>query len=443
MAPWNETRQPKTFILFLDTGDICRCPMAKGLMAKLMAEKGITHIEIMTAGVMTTPSILPTAETRLLLKEANIDIGRYRSSQYSEALIRKADLVLGMSPFHVQKAKRLTTDARDKTFLLKEYSRSDPKNVQIPDPMGATLEVYRRVFREIRESCERLIEMDVVRVPKPIERDDVPTQRTKPTRALRSVSARKLGPSEATNALLGVMAAERRAKLAAESVGYPGSESEIETVVNPDGPPVRARRFVFDLDGGAEPRYVSTDSSSSTSAPSEKPAKRGVSRTAEISAAASEELDRAETQREIEREAAKAAAAAKKAEPKKADAKKGADSKKEAPTAKSKSAPEPKAKGKPAAEAKEKRADKPAKGAKSDKKAKPAAKKADEKKAKPAAKKPVAKAVAKPKAADKAKPKAKPAAKAAAKPKAKPAEKPKAKAKPAPKAKAKPAKKKK
>src|SRR5690606_24228359 len=80
-------------------------------------------------------------------------------------MLRKADLVLGMTPFHVQFALRMSDDARGKTFLLKEYTKSDLKNYQITDPMGATLEVYKRVFREIKLAIDKLVEMDAIHSP--------------------------------------------------------------------------------------------------------------------------------------------------------------------------------------------------------------------------------------------------------------------------------------
>jgi protein-tyrosine-phosphatase len=236
MAPWTLLRQPKTFILFLDTGDICRCPMAKGVFAHILAEAGITHVEILTAGVMTTASILPTQETRLLLTEAGIDIGGYRSTQYTEQMIRKADLVLGMSPFHVQKAKRLIPEARDKTHLLKEFTGVDRKNVQIPDPMGATLEVYRKVFRDIQESCKKLVEMEIVRKLKPTEGEDFVSSRTTPGRSLTTAGQRKVAAPPATRALMSVLAQEDRQRKAAESIGFPVAETDVEVTMRDEVP---------------------------------------------------------------------------------------------------------------------------------------------------------------------------------------------------------------
>jgi protein-tyrosine-phosphatase len=153
----------KKMILFIDTGDNCRGPMAHGYLLKLLEQRGIKHIEIKTAGVMTPTGLLPTPEAVQLLQEEGVDIRRHRSRPLAADMIAKADLVLGMTPFHVQTAFRMTEEARGKTYLLKEYVGREGRNTQIADPMGGTLEIFKKCFAEIRASLQRLVEMEIVK----------------------------------------------------------------------------------------------------------------------------------------------------------------------------------------------------------------------------------------------------------------------------------------
>jgi protein-tyrosine-phosphatase len=139
--------------------------MAQGVLQHLLDEAGVTALEVRTAGVMTIPGLMPTQECRQLLLKDNIDISGHRSHQLTIEMIKQAKLVLGMTSFHVQMALRMTECARGKTFLLKEYTGSDPKNGQIQDPMGCTLEVYKKVYREIKAGCKRLVKMDLLGAP--------------------------------------------------------------------------------------------------------------------------------------------------------------------------------------------------------------------------------------------------------------------------------------
>ena len=157
----------KKTVVFLCTGDTCRGPMAKGYLQSKLAEAGIAYIEVKSAGVMTVPGLVPTPEARQVLEKEGVDITRHRSSPLTPELVRRADLILGMTPFHVQQAVRVSEEARDKTHLLKEFTKSDMKNYQVTDPLGMTLEVYKRVYREVRLSIDNLLKMDFVAVPPP------------------------------------------------------------------------------------------------------------------------------------------------------------------------------------------------------------------------------------------------------------------------------------
>jgi outer membrane biosynthesis protein TonB len=93
--------------------------------------------------------------------QEGIEIGMHRSCKMTPELLRRATLILGMTSFHVQMALRMSPEARGKTFLLKEYVGAGSKNSQIQDPMGCTLEVYKKVFKEIRKACKVLAKMDL------------------------------------------------------------------------------------------------------------------------------------------------------------------------------------------------------------------------------------------------------------------------------------------
>lgn len=155
----------KKVLLFIDTGDNCRCPLAVGYLRKLLREKGIDYIDIRHAGVMCPNDLLPTPEVVLLLQEEGEDIRKHRSRPLTLDLISQADLILGMTPIHVQKCIRWTEEAKGKTFLLKEYVGFPGKNVQIPDPMGGTMEIFKKCYVDMKQSLHKLLEMEFITTP--------------------------------------------------------------------------------------------------------------------------------------------------------------------------------------------------------------------------------------------------------------------------------------
>lgn len=176
-------KKNKKVVVFLCTGNTCRGPMAQGYMRHAMNERGVKNIEVKTAGVMTIPGLIPTPEATQVMKNADVDITGHRSTPLTPEMIRKADLILGMTPFHVQYALRMSDDAKDKTYLLKEFAESDVKNYQITDPMGATLEVYKRVYREMKLAIDKMLDQKefFTGVPEEEMKKRRKTTRTSPT----------------------------------------------------------------------------------------------------------------------------------------------------------------------------------------------------------------------------------------------------------------------
>ncbi len=163
IIPFRERlKKRKKLILFISTADTCRSPMASGHFRLLLEQNRISEIEVRSAGVMTISGLLASSEAVQVMDGEQVDLRRHRSTKMTEDLIRKSDLILAMTPYHRQMALRMSPEARSKTHLFKEFTRSDLNNVQIADPMGCTLEVFKRCFREIKSACVKLIRHEYV-----------------------------------------------------------------------------------------------------------------------------------------------------------------------------------------------------------------------------------------------------------------------------------------
>lgn len=174
--------------------------MAAAYLRKLLEDAKVKNVEVRSAGVLTVTGLRASQEARQIMETVSVDLSRHRSSQLSPEMIRRADLILGMTPYHVQRALRISEDARGKTFLVKEYTRSDLKNIQISDPMGATLEVFKQRFKEIKKACELLVETPFVQtgvVAPPPPRIEAVSSKAKKAKASASEKPSH-GPSHST-----------------------------------------------------------------------------------------------------------------------------------------------------------------------------------------------------------------------------------------------------
>lgn len=217
-------KKRKKLLLFLCTGNTCRSPMAAGYLKKVLTENKIRNVEVKTAGVMTVAGLLATPEAIQIMDAVGVDLKKHRSSKLTEELIKRADLILGMTPFHVQSALRMSPEARGKTFLLKEYTGSDARHSQIADPMGCTLEVYKKVFNDIKSACNKLLKTEFI-AGKKRGRKKSAAKKTKKTTAKKSASSKSKSSSKKS----GTTAKKAAGKSKSSSAGKSGSKTAKKT----------------------------------------------------------------------------------------------------------------------------------------------------------------------------------------------------------------------
>lgn len=128
-------------ILVVCEGNICRSPMAEGVLAAALPK-----VAVRSAG-LTAMIGMPAEETAVrLLKARGIDIAAHRATQLTRDLCSRADLVLVMSNEQRKRLEELYPFACGRVFRLGEYSKRD-----ISDP-------YRQSERAFRESLQLIDE---------------------------------------------------------------------------------------------------------------------------------------------------------------------------------------------------------------------------------------------------------------------------------------------
>jgi protein-tyrosine phosphatase len=135
-------------VLFICTANVCRSPMAMGLLrAKVVAlgEAGDWCIE--SAGTWAQPGQLAAVNTRLIVAERGVDLTSHRSRLVTRELLKDFNLTLTMEAGQKEALRtEFRRDAR-RVFLLSEMIG---KSYDIPDPVGKTLDEYRWTAHEIR-----------------------------------------------------------------------------------------------------------------------------------------------------------------------------------------------------------------------------------------------------------------------------------------------------
>jgi glycine hydroxymethyltransferase len=183
-------------ILVVCTGNICRSPMAAGILKDRLARRGV-DVDVLSSGVAGWEGSGATDEAVRAAGELGVDISEHVARRFSPSQVSDADLVLAMTEEHAAAITQSSPHASVRTFTLKELvnlldhsSTGDddaapadgdamtrlrhavteadrrraegevPPNADtdIADPLGLGLEAYRATAWEIEQLTNRLVE---------------------------------------------------------------------------------------------------------------------------------------------------------------------------------------------------------------------------------------------------------------------------------------------
>src|SRR5690348_175806 len=143
-------------ILFICTGNICRSPMAEGILRH--AVKGRGDYRVASAGLGALENQPASAYAVQALKELGIDISGHRSRMLTPEMVQQADYILGMTHSHIDTVMMLYPVAAEKTFLLREFDETlDQFEKDISDPIGGSYEVYLNARDQIEQGIASIL----------------------------------------------------------------------------------------------------------------------------------------------------------------------------------------------------------------------------------------------------------------------------------------------
>jgi protein-tyrosine-phosphatase len=148
-------------ILFVCTGNLCRSPMAAGLLRQRLADEGLeARYRVLSAGIWGVDGRPASKEAITVMGERGIDIADHRAHTINADDVAEAELILVMSREHAQAIRHTWPQYAWRVHRLSEMAG---KQQDVRDPYGDPIEEYRTcadtIARYLDKGLERILDL--------------------------------------------------------------------------------------------------------------------------------------------------------------------------------------------------------------------------------------------------------------------------------------------
>lgn len=144
-------------IMFICTGNICRSAMAHWLMEKKIKENNIKDVEIYSCGIFAEDGDRSTYNAIEAMEEYDVNLKNHRATNIRNSKIREMDLILCATKSHKYSVLQMYPELKGKVYTMKEYVQPDIEDIDIKDPWGYDIEIYRFCAAEIDRCLNEII----------------------------------------------------------------------------------------------------------------------------------------------------------------------------------------------------------------------------------------------------------------------------------------------
>ena len=132
-------------LLIVCTANLCRSPIAQGLMQRTFVDK-----HILSAGLMVNIAkpIAPLALS--IAQQHGLDLSQHKATSLTQALCLHADLILVMENWQLHEVANYHFAIRGKVFLFGHWLN----HMEIPDPFGKEHAMFEHTYSLLEQATQ-------------------------------------------------------------------------------------------------------------------------------------------------------------------------------------------------------------------------------------------------------------------------------------------------
>ncbi len=138
-------------------GNICRSPLAEGIMKKKLDEHGLTGTVDSAGTASYHIGEKPDERSEEVARKNGIDISYQRARAFTRADFDRFDLIFAMDRENYNNIMRLARNDQDRRKVELILNRLYPgKDLEVPDPYYGGKDGFENVYRMLEASCEQI-----------------------------------------------------------------------------------------------------------------------------------------------------------------------------------------------------------------------------------------------------------------------------------------------
>ena len=139
-------------------GNICRSPLAEGILRSKISEK---HIVASAGTISFHEGSPPDKRSTKIAKEYGVDISHQRANYFTEKHLEDFDKIFCMDLKNLEDvlSKANSEEQRSKvSLIMEEVGVLSDEKIEVPDPYYGDMSDFEKVYKMLDQACEAIAE---------------------------------------------------------------------------------------------------------------------------------------------------------------------------------------------------------------------------------------------------------------------------------------------